>query len=243
MRFLGACLVLSLAVAPALAEPVTYTFNVSSGNEVWNIYGAWGQLSASSPMTGTFAVTLSNGHVTPGDTFILENGNLQNTQTMSVTPLFGDFGLMYFGQYVTGSVAAGDAKFLDFGPLQGDPANGPQPGGTIGVGPTSFSSDTWLSGYITFTGVTSGTQVFPPTNYQDWAKYVEPFSLTLSEADGIITANLTGLVLRDLSGGSLGYLDFAFSAEGTAQAVPEPTLCGLATLVLGAGAWMRRRTA
>jgi hypothetical protein len=248
--------VLFLVVAPALGAPALYTFSVTSGSVLVNAYQAgypWGPTSQTSTvgaMTGTFAITLSNGHAVPGDTFVLENGDLYNPSALVLNKLLGELGMnviMGGAEYITATMAPGSARFLDFGPLNGNPLNGPEPGGTIGLTPTNFSSDTWLQGTITYTGGTTGNPVnpllLPTTVYDAWAGFVEPFSASFSESGGVITANLTGLVHRGIgSGGNYGNLDFLFTVQGTAPAVPEPTLCGLMVLAVGGGgAWFRRR--
>jgi hypothetical protein len=206
-----------------MGAAVTYTFNTTAGGVVLNLQG---QGSTSGGMAGTFAVTInqSNGHIGPGDTFLLENAGLVNTSTLKL----GLAGL------ATATLNANSARFLDFTPTAP---------GIITGGPVIQSTDVYLEVTAFVTGLLTTT-----LQTKIWANTLLPFTLAIStsgaESD-IVTATLGGVFGYQIGVTDLSLtltLDLILNIEGTAHVVPDPALGGLTALGLGgAGAWLRRR--
>ena len=210
----------------AMAEPVTYTFDVTVGSMVFS-EPALG--STSGGMTGTFAVTIyqSNGHIGESDTFILEDSDLYNSDSMALT----------IGGTTTANIYAGSARLLDFLPDSSD---------HIGLGGNAAAdTDLYVSLTVDYTGGIS-----TPVHSEGFSGDLKPFDMTFSTSvskSDVLTATLAGVAHEwelDLGEGNVLTFDLLISAEGTAHVVPDPSLGGLAALGLfGGAAWLRRRRA
>ena len=219
-----------VAATPALAGPVLYTFDVTSGSVALNLTWVAGQTMASTSggLSGTFAVTIfqSNDHIGASDTFIVEDAGLTNTSTMKVV----------IAGLATGTLRVGSARFLDFNP-QG-------PGHILGLAnPVTVNTDVYLEATLFVTGMMTTT-----FTARTWADSLLPFQFAFKTS----VAQSDTLIGR--IGGKFGYeigvtdvgltltLDLILGIEGTAHVVPDPALGGVTALGLGgAGAWLRRR--
>lgn len=223
MKLTGILGVLCLVAAPVMGGPVTYTFNSTSGGVVLNLAG---QGSTSSGMAGTFALTLSEGHIGVSDMFYLENAALTNTGTLKL----GLAGL------ATATLNAGSARFLDFAPVGESHITGD-------MVPNPVTTDVYLEVTAFVTGLLNTT-----FTEKLWAETLLPFTMAISTSgvqSDIVTAALAGtfgyaIGVPDIS--MTLTLDLIVNIEGTAHVVPDPALGGLTALGLGgAGAWLRRR--
>ncbi len=226
MRSLGLMSILSVVAVPALGGAVTYTFDVTQGDMTFSLRGGG---SSSGAMTGTFSVTIyrSDGHIGESDTFVLEDCDLVNSESVAVDLVAGT---------LTANLYAGSARFLDLMP---DGAAHIGAGGQGAVDADIFSD---VVIYVSGLGMTS------PIHVSTWIGGLEPFGMTISTSQSssdVVTAKLSGaLVLYEFVLSEVITLDLAFTVEGTAHAAPDPTLGGLITLGLGvAGIRLRRRRA
>ncbi len=223
MRLAGALSVLFFATAPALADPTTYTFGVTQGSLSLQLRGGD---STVGEMGGTFAVTIyqSDGHIGESDSFILEDCYLQNTSQMVLSLL----------DLATANVAVGSARLLDFFP------EGPVHIGTGGA--AVADTDILLEATVIVTGPFSLT-----FETRASAGSFLPLDVAISTSaarSDVVAANLgllfgyeVGITEFDMT----VTLDFVFTMEGTAHAVPDPALGGVTAMGLGgAGAWLRR---
>lgn len=217
---------LCVATCPALADPVTYTFDVVGGQ----ITMAEQTLGYTvSGVAGTFALTIyqSNGHVGESDTFILEDAALTNTDLL----------YMSIGGIARSSVNPGSMQLLDFAP------DGP---GHIGPGGLSaVDTDAFVSATAIITGAFNTTW-----STAAWAGELVPFDLTFATsvtASDALTVGLAGTYSWVLGVAELNMtltIDLIIEAVGTAHVVPDPAFGGLTAMGLaGAGIWLRRRRA
>ena len=233
MRFTGVLGVVCILAAPALGEPVTYTFDLTSGSlmVILNDLGGSVVSSSTSGMAGTFAVTIhqSDGHIGESDTFLLEGSSLLNTDAM----VLGDgMGL------ATAHLAPGSVRLLDFAP------DGPD---HIGSGGTALvDADAYVEITLEITGGYNDS-----LSRASWAGELLPFELgfttSVAKSD-VVAASLTGtysylLLIPDVS---LAFtVDLVVDLVGTAHVVPEPATSGLAVLTVvglsGGAARLRRR--
>jgi len=226
MRLAGLLGVVCVAAGPVLADPVLYEFNVTTGTLTVEIDAAGA--NATGELDGTFGIAVyqDGGVVGASDTFLLGGIDVNNTDTVTLDVL----GL------ATAKLQPGSARFLDF-----------LPDGPDHIGPGGFAVvDTDVYAEVTVV-VTGGFK----TTFQtaSWAGEPLPFDLTfttsVTESDvltvGLQFTNVYTVYVPDAGPYSL---DVIVEIEGTAHAVPEPTLAGLTALGLGAaGAWLRRRRA
>ena len=224
MRLACALGVLCLVAAPAMAGPVTYTFDVAAGGIVFQEVNLG---STSAGIAGSFAITIyqSDCHIGESDTFILENASLTNT---------GDLKLNV-GGLATASVLASSARFVDFAPV-----------GPVHIGPGGIAT-TEADIYVEVTAVVSGA--FNTTfSTKTWAGIPLPFELifnTSAMRSDVMSVNLGLAFPYEIGVPDLSLtltLDLIVDVLGTAHVVPDPAFGGLTALGLGAaGAWLRRR--
>ncbi len=225
MRWAIYLIVLCLAAAPTFAGMERYTFNATAGSMVFNVQG---QGSTSSAVGGTFAVTIfdRSAHFGASDTFMLEDANLYNTAVLRL----GLAGV------VTASITPHSARFLDFAPVGWGHVTGNNVAATV-------NTDVYSEATIMSTGLYNfafATKV--------WAKTLLPYQMSFSTSvyrSGVINASILGTyeIITGISEiGLTMTLDLILNVQGTAHAIPDPSLGGLTALGLGgAGLWLRRR--
>jgi hypothetical protein len=211
--------------AGVMAEPVTYTFGATSGSVSMRLSSG---ASTSSGMSGTFAVTVdgSDRHVGTGDAFLLEDSRFSNTDTLKL----GLAGL------ATVTIRPNSVRFLDFAPAG--------PGQILGnLVPSPIDSDVYVQLTTFVTGLTTS-----PMRTSRWMGYPLPFTMAFTTSNGassVITGILAGTFRQETPIPDIAMtltLDLVLTVEGTAHAVPDPALSGLAALGIGgAGVWLRRR--
>ena len=231
MRAIVALSVLSVAVVPALGDAVTYTFDVVSG--VATVDMSPDGMMSPDPVTvaqdGTFAITVyaSNGHIGESDTFVLEDCDIYNSETLTVTSL----GLM------TANLGPSSGHLLDFAPVA--------PGHIGAGGQGAISADVYMDFFVIITGVIDS---WFQTHF--WvgepSDFLVTFTTSGSQSD-VLEVSLEGMLGYEVwmttgSGKQTMTLDITIDIVGTAHVVPDPALGGLTALGLGlAGAWLRRR--
>jgi len=223
MRLACALGVLCLVAAPAMAAPVTYTFDVQSGGIIFSEVNLG---STTAGIAGTFAVTIyqSDCHINASDTIVIEDADLTNVGRLALN----------VGGIATANLLDASARFLDFDSEVGHIG----PGGTAIV-----NSDI----YVEVTAIVSGS--FNTTfSTKTWAGMLLPFEMQFSTSamrSDVLTGSL-GLAFPYVIGvAELSLtltLDLVVDVVGTAHVVPDPAFGGLTALGLGAaGAWLRRR--
>ncbi len=229
MRIGSVVVVLCVAVAPALADPVTYTFNVTSGTLSMDTSpdGAVEPDPLTGALAGTFALTVyqSNGHIGESGTFILEDAALTNTELL-------DFSLMGLGRC---SIYPDSTRFLDFAPSS--------PGHIGSSGTAVVDTDA----YVEFTVLITGTLNTTLTT-ANWAGEPRPLDMTFTTSgtsSDVLTVGLAGTLFSyDIGVRAITTtitFDLIIDVVGTAHIVPSPALGGLSALGLaGAAAWLRR---
>jgi len=225
MRLIGVLGVLCFAAAPALAGPVTYTFDVTSGSLTLEIQDVG---STTAQMGGNFVMTIyqSDCHIGASDSFLLEGCSLTNT-----TPA-----LLSIAGVITANVGEGSARLTDF--MQPEPSHIEAGGTSVANTDAYLEATVFVSGLtnITFETGTSAGELLPLD-----------FLITTSVSRSDIATASLGLVFGyEIETGldvlPVITLDLIFTVEGTAHVVPDPALGGLTALGLGgAGAWLRRR--
>jgi len=221
---LGVLGVLCFVAAPAMAGPVTYTFDVTYGNLAIALLG---QGSTYGGLGGTFAATIyqSDCHIGESDTLIMEDALLSNIDPIAL----GIAGI------ATANVHINSARFVDFLP------DGPDHIGPGGV--TMVDTDVIVEVTAIVTGSFKTTFITTTS-----AGILLPFQLivgTSAMRSDILIADLGftyGWVIGISDIGLTITLDLIVQAEGTAHVVPDPALGGFTAMGLaGAGAWLRRR--
>ncbi len=231
MRVIVALGVLSVAAVPALGDAVMYTFDVTSGTATVDM--SPDGVMIPDPVTvsqdGTFAITIyqSNGHIGESDTFVLEDCDLYNTDTLSVAVL----------DLMTANLQPSSGHLLDFAPVA--------PGHIGPGGQGVVTADVYMDFFVIITGLIDEwwqTRV--------WADQPGDFLVTLTTSgiqSDVLEASLHGTYAYELwmsttAGKQTITLDIAIDIVGTAHVVPDPALGGLTALGLGiAGVWLRRR--
>ncbi len=217
--------ILCVSVNAVMGTAMTYTFQATGGSIVLNLAG---QGSTTSGATGTFAVTIDQGpdnHVGVSDTFILEDAALSNVRTLSFS----------LGGLARASIVPGNARFLDFAPDGWDHIAS---GGTSAVNTDVYvETTTFITGLYLTTFQTAM-----------WAGQLLPFGMTFTTSaaqSDILTATLAGTYGISMGVPDISLtltLDLILNVEGTAHAVPDPSLFGLVALGLGgSGLWLRAR--
>ncbi len=231
MKTLVMVVVLSALVVPAAAEPVTYTYQVTSGtitvhvepNDVVDPNPLVG------PIGGTFSVTFydDDGSIGESDTFVLAGADLWNAQNETADVyVFGCTGYL--------SAEVGGLHISEFSTVT--------PGHLASDGTGSVETDVYGGGtfyanvrYLYVGWVAAGA----------WSDEVETYCLDFDFIDGVpVSVSMTGgftyeLVILDILGPGP---DFGQDVEIGAVLVPEPAVCGCLTLLIGvAGARLRRR--
>jgi hypothetical protein len=223
MRLFGIAGAVCLAVAPALATPVTYVFDGTGGVITLDLQGMG---STTGGLDGTFSVVVGDGPaIGDSDMVSLGEANLFNTSVLRL----GIAGL------ATATVGAGSARILDF--AQPAPAH-------LAGGSAACDADAFLDAAIYVTGL-----IDTPFYTSTWAGKLLPVTLLLSNSGGlsqVVTAMLNLTFGYEVGVPDIGLtltLDLIMSVEGTAHWIPDPALGGFTALGLGgAGAWLRRRT-
>ena len=224
MRLIGVLGVLCFAAAPAVAGPVTYTFDVTAGSMILALEGAG---STHTGMAGDFVVTIyqSDCHIGESDTFILDGCFLYNTDQAALS----------IAGLATANIQVMSARLTDF--MQPDP-------GHIGPGGMGLAmTDAYLEATVLVTGAFSTT--FETATSAGILLPLDMIITTSAYRSDIIVAGLNlvfgyAVGIPDIS--MTITLDLIFMVEGTAHVVPDPALGGLTALGLGgAGAWLRRR--
>jgi len=219
MRLIGVLGVLCFAV-PAMAAPVTYVFDITSGS--LDLESTIGNVSAT--VDGTFSAD-TDCHIDVSDTITLGDARIANTSPLVLT----------IPPVATITIAIDEARFLDF--AQPVPAH-IGPGGVAAI---------QTDAYVEVTAVVTGA-LNTTFSTGTWAGELLDFTLTITtsaaESETII-ATLNGAFGYEIGVAEITQtitLDLIVSIEGTAHACPDPALGGLTALGLGgAGAWLRRR--
>lgn len=228
MRLLCVLVVLCVVVAPAPAELVTHTYEVTSGTLTVDVEP--NGLVVPDPVImalgGTFSVTFDtdDGIIGESDTCVLTDADLYN-----IEELVAD--LYVFGYVGTLTAPAGNLYISDFSSVT--------PGHLAADGSGSTQTNVFGGGTI---------YVFAPGFYIGWAwdsawsEHVETYNLDFDIVGGVpqtVTID-GGFTYRYMFPGMLGEgPEFGQSVEIEAQLVPEPTLFGL--IALGVGGVLRRR--
>lgn len=232
MGILGRGCALAAAVllaAPAMADSVAYTFDVTGGTISIGLRGTLPHDYFTVAAAGTFDLTIFHDDegIAESDTFILEECNIVNAnEEVWETPAIG-----------TATFQPGDLAMLDFAP------DGP---GHIGPGGVAVvDTDVYVEVTMPITG-----PVTTDWGGSQWEGELVPFTLDFSTSvsvSDVMTVNLAGTGgWTILVGGPQEPFtwDFIVNVEGTAHVVPDPACGGFIALGLaGAGAWLRRRRA
>ncbi len=237
LRLASAGLVLCAVSVSTSADPITSTFDVTGGQVTWvtSIDGS----SSTSSLAGMFTVTIdqSDGHIGASDTFVLEEGDIYNTDAMSVPYLPGIWtAVINPGDQVNPDSPSGvdGLHLLDF--------QHNQPGHIAAGGSSTLDLNTYGEVWVDFTDLSA-----TPFYISHWSDSAAPFALQFSTSVGlsdVLTVSLRGTDSWVFDLGQYGVLtwDFILDVEGTAHVVPEPVLGGSVVMGLfGAGAWLRRR--
>jgi len=231
MRSATALGILCLAAAPAIAQPWSLTFEVTSGTMLLD-FGPPG-LADPDPagpvgVGGTFSMTIydeGNGCIGNSDTFVLDDCDLATTGQLQST-LIGA---------ATATIRPGSARFTDFEPTMP---------GHIDNGAGAIDTDVYLELTVFTTG-----QMWSTYSTAAWCGQGLPFNLTFApstsaSASDVLTVTLSGHHIYEIGISPLSATltqDFIVDVTGTVH-VPEPALGTLVVLGLGiAGAWLRRR--
>jgi hypothetical protein len=225
MRSLSVLGILCVVTVPVFAVPIDYTFNATSGSIVLNVAG---QGSTRSAIGGTFAISIdpgSDAYINAGDSFVLEDSTLVNTQSLSID----------LAGLARCRIRPSSVRLLDFAPVS------PGTIGTGGVG--TVVSDAYYAATVFITGF--ATTTFKTTT---WAGTLSPYtvSFTMSQSSSeTMTSTLNGTFYYIVGIPDIALtltLDLIVSVEGTAHVVPDPALSGLVAMgVAGAGGWLRFR--
>jgi len=231
MRTIVALSVLSVAVVPALGDPVTYTFDVISGTATVDMSpdGTMSPDPATVAQDGTFALTVyqSNGHIGESDTFLLQDCDIYNSETLTV----GVLGLM------TANLGVSSGHLLDFAPVA--------PGHIGPGGQGVISADVYMDFFVIITGLIDS---WFQTHF--WVGEPSDFLVSFTTSGGqsdVLEASLHGTFGYEVwmstgAGKQTMTFDITIDIVGTAHVVPDPALGGLTALGLGlAGVWLRRR--
>jgi len=230
MRSLTFAGVLCVVAAPGLGDPVTYTFDVTSGSVSVDTTpdGLMYPDPATAGQDGTFCLTVyqSNGHIGESDTFVLADCDVYNTESL----------VMGLQNILTVHVYPSSAHILDFAPAA---AGHLGPGGQASVG-----TDVYVDAFVIITGLMDSWLMT-----RCWAGELSDFDVTLT------TSASQSDVLQASIHGTFGYeigftatsetltFDLVVDTVGTAHVVPDPALGGLTALGLSlSGVWLRRRT-
>ncbi len=222
--------VLCVVVAPALGDPVTYTFDVISGSI--SLDATPGGLITPDPVTvgqdGTFCLTVyqSDGHIGESDTLVLSDCDVYNTELLEV----------HLQNMLTVHVYPGSAHILDFAPAA---AGHLGPGGQASV-----STDVYVDAFVIITGLMDSWLMT-----RSWAGEASDWTVTLttsaSQSD-TLQASLHGTFGYEYGSTGIGEtltFDLTLDIVGTVHMVPDPALGGLTALGLSlSGVWLRRRT-
>ena len=222
MRLAGVLGVLMFLATPAMAGPVTYTFDADGTIGIESSIG-----STSTSMGGTFAVTIyqNDCHVGESDTVVIRDASLANTADLH----------LIMEDVATAALQPGSARFLDFS--QGSE-------GHIGPG---GNAPILTDVYVEVTAILTG--VFQTTfSTKTWAGTQLGFGLSFSTSSmrsDVLTAALHGqfgYVIGVPEFGLTVTLDMIVDVVGTAHVVPDPAFGGLTALsISGACAWLRLR--
>ncbi len=216
------CCVVGLLSSVVWATPTHYTFDAVSGQVTLTIPGYAAKTSA---VDGTYAIAIEqqDGHFGTGDTFLPEESGLFNTQTMS----------WYFAGLTTATISPGSLRFLDFAP----------------TGSGRIADDLVVDSDMYAEVTITHTLLMPPFTAKQWAGQIVPITYAFSTSaanSGTISSSFNEAFRYVMGVSDLGLtitIDIALSVQGTAHAVPDPSLGGLVALGLGgAGAWLRRRS-
>jgi len=227
--FGAVCLVVSIT----MAYPVTYTFEITHGSLGIDILpdGLLTPDPVEVPVGGTFTMTIntSDNQIGEGDSFVLQNANIRNTEqvVLNITPFLGggtatfpvgSAGVLGFNPVAPGQMPAGGAATIDTDVyVQGQVivAGNPMANGT-------YSASQWLNETFTI------DVTFNPIPVQ----VGQPFNVTLGG-----TFSYT-VYIPDINGGP----ELGQTLEVEARMIPEPALGGIIAMgVGGAGMRLRRR--
>ena len=232
MRLTSFVIVLSLLVAPVAADPVTYTYEVTSGTLTLDVEP--NELVEPDPvimdMGGTFAVTFydDNGQIGLSDTFVLTEADLYNTEEVVVA-------LHLFTLTGTITASPGGLYISDFSAVTA--------GHLAADGTGTTETDVYGGGilYIDLPGVYVGWG-----SDETWSDDVETYDLAFDIVDGVpqsVTMD-GGFTYEYELPPSIGDAGPVFGQGVVIQAtlIPEPVLSGLLVLTLaGLGGRLSRR--
>ncbi len=182
MKWTSTFIVFSAMASAVMAEPTTYTFSVTSGSIEFqsSTVGSSDLKTASSPVSGTFAVTVHHDLGMPfGDSTLFElvDANLSNTSMMRITQTIAGL--------CTATISPNGARFLDF---NSDTSYiFPEPNGTV-------AAEDYLEATVVLSGILSTT--FHTTAWSGQTTWnvkfptvpVVPLTLQTSTAGGSVRA-------------------------------------------------------
>ncbi len=230
MRTLAGVAVLSMLTVPAAAEPVTYTYQVTSGTITVHVEP--NDLVDPNPLVGpiggTFSVTFydDDGSIGESDTFVLAGADVWNAQVETAD-------VYVYGYVGTLSAEAGGLHISEFSTVTA--------GHLASDGTGSVETDVYGGGriYVNVPGLYTGW-----ASDSCWSDAVETYCLDFDFVDGVpVSVSMTGgftyeYVLPVIGVGP----EFGEDLVIGAVLVPEPAVCGCLTLLMGvAGARLRRR--
>jgi hypothetical protein len=229
MKSVTVVAVVCILAVPAVAGPITYTFDVSDGLFALSFPGVG---STTVGIGGTFALTVyGDGSLGASNTFMLEDGNpapphgagLSNTSE----------GTLSVGGFVTARLLPGSGQFLDFIPAA--------PGHIGSDGQATMDTDAYVQATVIITG--AFTTTFHTAVTGDMSLNMGFSTSPSSDPNWLIgTVTLDGTFSYEL--GLSITADLMIEVVGTAHVVPDPALGGLTALGLGgAGTWLHRRRA
>jgi hypothetical protein len=201
------------------------TFDVTSGSITMTVIPAGVAVppSVTTPVTGTFALSLIEDHIGDSDMVSVDDVDIVSTSPLHTVLI----------SVATADIMAGSVRFTDFtispGHLSGGVAN---PVGSGYMEVTVFVTGAFYTTFATGAWGASGLTTVTLASSQ------------IVELSNTITAGLTFGYIWEIGVSSMSTtltMDFVVALEGTAH-VPEPALGSLVALGLGgAGAWLRRR--
>ncbi len=208
-----------------LAEPITYTFNVTSGSVGFE-FSPPGLVTPNpvlSEAAGTFTIKIDQGldGVNAGDGVQLVSAAVVNTEGMQWS----------LDSLATATLDAGNLLISDFDHRDMIP---------IGSGGAS-NADTAV--FVEIDVLTTGGPISTPFSTVVWSEPGQ-MSLALSVPAGVsetLTLAMQGTFRLFADVNQSVTWDLIIDIEGTAHVVPDPSLAGLVTLGLaGAGGWLGR---